>query len=172
VRLKSTASLADSNTACLPRVLTAWRIVKRRYAANAFEGDGARLFGGRWNSPGVPMVYVASTRALAALEQLVHLDRATLLSSFVLIPCEFDEQLVTDLDLALLPDEWRREPPPSELAVMGDQWIKNAVSAVLSVPSAVIGEEKNFLLNPAHSDSLTIKTGDLVDFEFDRRLIK
>lgn len=118
------------------------------------------------------MVYVASTRALAALEQLVHLDRSTLLSSFVLIPCEFDERLVTDLDLTLLPDEWRRDPPPSDLAVIGDAWIKNAGSAVLAVPSAIIEEEKNFLLNPAHPDFLEIKIGDSVGFDFDQRLIK
>ena len=152
-------------------MLTAWRITKRRHAAYAFDGEGARLFGGRWNSPGVPMVYVASTRALAVLEQLVHLDRATLLSSFVLIPCEFDEQLVTDLDPALLPPDWRREPPPSEVAVIGDLWVKNAVSAVLAVPSAVIEEERNFLLNPGHPHFPKIKIGDSVDFDFDRRLL-
>jgi RES domain-containing protein len=107
------------------------------------------------------MVYVASTRALAALEELVHLDRSTLLSSFVLIPCEFDERLVTDLDLTLLPDEWRRDPPSSELAAIGDAWIRNAGSAVLAVPGAIIEEEKDFLLNPAHPDFLEIEIGDL-----------
>jgi RES domain-containing protein len=153
-------------------VLTAWRIVKKRHSAHAFNGEGARLFGGRWNSPGVSMVYVASTRALAALEQLVHLDRATLLSSFVLIPCQFDERLVTELDHALLPDKWHRDPPPSKLAALGDAWIRNAGSAVLAVPNAIIEEEKNFLLNPFHPDFREIKIGDSVGFDFDPRLIK
>jgi RES domain-containing protein len=112
------------------------------------------------------MVYAASTRALAALEELVHLDRSMLLSSFVLIPCEFDERLVTDLDLTLLPDEWRRDPPSSELAAIGDAWISNAASAVLAVPGAIIEAERNFLLNPAHPDFLEIKIGDWVSFDF------
>jgi len=152
-------------------VLTAWRIVKKRYERRAFDGEGARLFGGRWNSPGVPMVYVASSRALAALEELVHLDRSTLLSSFVLIPCEFDERLVTDLDLTLLPDEWRRDPPSSELAAIGDAWIRKPGSAVLAVPGAIIEGEKNFLLNPAHPDFFEIKIGDSAGFDFDQRLV-
>jgi RES domain-containing protein len=151
---------------------TAWRIVKKRYAGSAFDGEGARLYGGRWNSPGVAVVYVASTRSLAALEMAVHLDRATLLGSFVLIPCEFDERLVTAVEPASLPAEWRANPPPSELAAIGDKWVKELRSAVLAPPSAIIDGETNFLLNPAHPDFAQIRIGSPKDFEFDRRLIK
>ncbi len=153
-------------------MLTAWRIVKKRYAANAFDGEGARLSGGRWSSPGVPVVYVASTRSLAALEMAVHLDRSTLLASFVLIPCHFDERLVTAVDRSRLPAYWRRDPPPPELAGVGDAWVKEARSAVLAVPSAIIDEETNFLLNPVHPDFSQIRIGDPQEFEFDQRLIK
>jgi len=153
-------------------VLTAWRIVKKRYAGSAFDGEGARLFGGRWNSPGVPVVYVASTRSLAVLEMAVHLDRSTLLSSFVLIPCKFDERLVTFAAHDRLPAQWRRDPPPPELAQIADAWVKAAQSAVLVVPSAIIEEETNFLLNPAHLDFSTIRIGEPEDLEFDQRLIK
>jgi RES domain-containing protein len=150
----------------------AWRIVKKRYAASAFDGEGARQFGGRWNSPGVSAVYVASTRALAVLELVVHLDRSTLLGSFVLIPCEFDERLVATVDRATLPAEWRRNPPPAELAAIGDAWVKRRQSAVLAVPSAIIEEEANFLLNPEHPEFSLIRIGDPEGFEFDSRLIK
>jgi RES domain-containing protein len=153
-------------------VLTAWRIVKKRHRARAFSGEGARRFGGRWNSPGLPVVYVASTRALAVLEMAVHLDRSTLLTSFVLIPCEFHETLVIAVDRAVLPVNWRRNPPPAELAAIGDAWVREAQSAVLAVPSAVIEEETNFLLNPAHPDFSKVVIGDADAFEFDPRLIK
>ena len=151
-------------------MLTAWRIVKKRHAGGAFDGEGAAAFGGRWNSPGVQVVYVASTRSLAALEMAVHLDRATQLASFVFIPCEFDERLVTALDRRTLPPDWRRDPPPAELAVLGDGWVKAGQSAVLAVPSAVIEEESNFLLNPGHRDFGRVRIGKPHDFVFDRRL--
>ena len=146
--------------------------MKKRYVDSAFDGDAAGRFGGRWNSPGTPVVYAASTRSLAALEMVVHLDRSTLLASFVLIPCGFDERLVTTVDRRLLPAHWRGDPAPPELAALGDAWVKQAPSAVLAVPSAIIDEENNFLLNPAHKDFSRIRIGDPVDFTFDERLIK
>ena len=153
-------------------MITAWRIVKQHYAATAFDGEGARLFGGRWNSPGVAVVYVASSRSLAALEMAVHVDRSTLLSSFVLIPCEFEERFVTALPLQVLPADWRRDPPSPTLAEIGDAWARTARSAVLEIPSAVIDAEKNYLLNPAHPDFARIRVGGAEKFEFDPRLIK
>lgn len=151
---------------------TAWRIVKKQYAATAFDGEGSRLYGGRWNSPGQRPVYVAGARSLAALEMLVHLDRVTLLESFVLIPCDFSESLVVTVDRVTLPARWRRYPAPSELAAIGDEWIQSARSAVLAVPSVVIEDEINFLLNPAHPDFRTISIGVPERFEFDERLVK
>jgi RES domain-containing protein len=153
-------------------VITAWRIVKQRYASTAFDGEGARLFGGRWTSPGVAVVYLAASRSLAALEMAVHLDRSTLLSTFVLIPCEFDDRLVMRVSRRTLPVDWRRDPPPPSLAEIGDAWVKAATTAVLEVPSAVIEAEWNYLLNPKHPDFAQIKIGDPETFEFDPRLIK
>jgi RES domain-containing protein len=152
--------------------VTAWRIVKRAFVSTAFTGDGALLYGGRWNSPGVPIVYVSSSRALAILEMAVHLDRATLLTSFALIPCEFSARLVATLDRRELPDRWSQDPPPAELAAIGDRWVAQARSAILAVPSAIVGDETNFLLNPAHPRFAGITLGEPKDFTFDRRLIK
>jgi RES domain-containing protein len=138
-------------------MITAWHIVKKRNAARAFNGDGARLFGGRWNSPGIPVVYLAGTPALAVLEMAVHLDRPGLLGSFVLIPCEFDDAFVARVHPSALPREWRRSPAPAELAGIGDEWVERARSAVLAVPSAVIQQETNYLLNPRHPDFSRIR---------------
>src|ERR1700736_5127134 len=74
---------------CLFLVLRAWRIVKARHAATAFDGEGARLLGGRWNSPGTRMIYTSATGALAALEMLGHLNRAITLHADALISCDF-----------------------------------------------------------------------------------
>jgi RES domain-containing protein len=153
-------------------VIGAWRIVKGRHAANAFDGEGARLLGGRWNSPGTRMVYTAGTAALAALEMLVHLNRVTTLPSYVLIRCDFAETLVADIDRKKLPAKWRSFPAPAALQAIGDDWVKRGSSAVLRVPSAVIEKESNYLLNPAHADFKRVAIGKPEPFDLDLRLIR
>ena len=152
--------------------LTAWRIVKARHAANAFDGEGARLEGGRWNSPGTPAVYTSQSAALAALELLVHLGRGSILSAYTLIPCTFEDPLVSHLNRARLPKNWRSFPAPAELQVIGDDWVKSGTSVVLEVPSALIETDSNYLLNPQHRDFSAIRVADPRPFEFDVRLLK
>ena len=102
----------------------------------AFDGEGARLFGGRWNSSGTSMIYTSENVSLATLEMLVHLQRALTLPAYVLIACEFDAPIVEDV--ASLPDDWRRDPAPPQLQAIGDNWAKKLSSAVLRVPSAIV----------------------------------
>jgi RES domain-containing protein len=150
--------------------ITAWHIVKARHAAGAFDGEGARVEGGRWNSPGTPVVYTSQTAALAALEMLVHLGRASVLHAYVLIPCTIDEVVVSRLDRNRLPQKWRSYPAPHELQLIGDEWVKSGTAAVLEVPSAVIATDSNYLLNPQHSDFQGIRVLDPQPFDFDVRL--
>src|SRR5262249_45783098 len=117
-------------------VISGWRLYQRRFAANAFTGEGARLFGGRWNSPGTPMIYTASTPALAALEMLVHLDRADLLRQYRLREVQFEERHVERIDIAKLPKNWRRASGGASLRRVGDRWAAEARSLVFAVPSA------------------------------------
>jgi RES domain-containing protein len=152
--------------------ITAWRIVKARHAAGAFDGEGARVEGGRWNSPGASVVYTSQSAALAALEMLVHLGRASILPAYVLIPCTFDEALVTRLDRKRLPKHWRSYPAPPELQLIGDDWVKSDTSAVMEVPSAVIETDSNYLLSPQHRDFSAIRVMDPQPFEFDLRLLQ
>ena len=91
--------------------MRAFRIVKKRHALTAFSGDGAREYGGRWNEPGIPMVYAAQTRALAALESLAHYAGAERRIAFVVFELEVAEALVMRLPLARLPADWRGEEP-------------------------------------------------------------
>lgn len=151
--------------------LTAWRIVKARYAANAFDGEGARMEGGRWNSPGTPVVYTSQSAALAALEMLVHLGRGSILAAYVLIPCISDDPLISRLERKRLPKNWRSYPAPPELQLIGDDWVKSGTSAVLEVPSAVIDTDSNYLLSSRHRDFKRIRVMKRQPFEFDLRLL-
>lgn len=146
----------------------AWRIVKEKHSATAFSGEGARLYGGRWNSPGISVVYASSSRALAALESLVHLNPPVIFK-YVALPVEFDEALVEKA--AALPADWQEHPAPSSTKAIGDLWVKQARSAVLELPSVIIAGESNFLLNPAHADFSKITIGKPEPFAFDSRLL-
>lgn len=148
----------------------AWRIVKAGRAAAAFDGEGARRFGGRWNSPGTRLVYSSGSQALAALETLVHLIPPVALP-FVIIPVAFDAGLVERVEASVLPSGWTEEPPPSFTQYLGDRWVTETRSAVLEVPSVLIPSESNYLLNPAHPDFQKIRIGSPRPFSFDPRLL-
>lgn len=150
---------------------TSWRIVKTKYAASAFDGEGARVYGGRWNSPGTAMVYTAHSKSLAVLEILVHLDRTGVLPRYSLCAASFNENLVEHLDRSRPPNHWRAYPAPPELRAIGDVWAKSRSSAVLEVPSAIVQEESNYLINPAHPGFASIAVGDPEPFVFDPRLL-
>ena len=146
-----------------------WRVVKQRFVQGAFDGEGAREFGGRWNSVGRSVVYTAATTSLALLEILVNSD-TTLLRHYVAIPVTFDRALVEVVDADTLPGDWRSYPPPFQLKSIGDDWIGSRRSCVLQVPSAVLPHEWNYLLNPAHQDFPSIDIGKPIPFETDTRL--
>jgi len=151
-------------------VITAWRIVKRRHSESAFNGEGARLFGGRWNSIGTAVVYAAESRALALLELLAGLGSTSALDPYVLISVTFDEELVESLNLELLPQNWRTSPPPSDVQAIGDSWVAEGRSAILKVPSVVIPEEFNYVVNPLHPDFSSISIGEATTLHLDSRL--
>lgn len=152
--------------------VTAWRLFKTKHVATAFTGEGARLYGGRWNSKGTAVVYTAGTASLAALELLVHLSSHQILESYVLCSVTFDEALVEQISPSDLPRGWQSDPAPLELRQVGDAWIATGAAAVLRVPSAIISNEFNYLLNPAHPDFDQVDIGPARPFRFDRRLVK
>ena len=150
----------------------AWRIVKRKHSKDAFSGEGARQFGGRWSSLGVPVVYTAEHVSLAVLEILVHVEHTGLLPSYVLFQVDFEERLVEVLDPSSLPRNWRAYPAPLTLRAVGDQWVADGRSAVLRVPSVIVPIEHLFLLNPKHAEFPRIKVGQPQPFSLDARLLK
>jgi len=148
----------------------AWRILKAKHVATAFSGEGAAKSGGRWNSRGVAMVYTSGTKALAALENLVHLNPPVIFK-YVAIRLEFDTALIEKAAFSELPADWRVEPPPPSTKQLGDTWARARRSAILAVPSVVISSELNYLLNPAHPEFKKIAIGRPEEFTFDPRLL-
>lgn len=149
----------------------AWRIVSEARAARPFDGAGARRHGGRWNSPGISAVYTAESRALAALEVLVHLPRPPPPMRFHLFSVEIPDDLVeTVKEAAAL----RAAGSPSvqrTTQCFGDDWLRECRSAALRVPSSVIADESNYLLNPAHPEFARLRFGKAMPFAFDPRLL-
>ena len=152
--------------------LTTWRIVESSYKNKAFSGDGARLFGGRWNSKGFAVIYTAGSLALASIEMVVNLPSPKLLEAFVGIPVTFDAELVESLPPDQYPRNWLHRPISIETRAIGDRWIKQRRSPVLKVPSVVVPEEFNYPINPAHPDFARIEIGRPVIYRFDPRLAK
>lgn len=152
-------------------MIHAWRLVKTRFASSAFDGEGARLYGGRWSSPGTVVAYASESIALATLEVLVHLQESKVLPTYSLVGVSFPAELVTTVDPGTLPAAWRSSPAPSELRAIGDQWVREGRSAVLRVPSAVIPSAGNFLINPGHPDAGRVVVDAPEPFELDRRLV-
>lgn len=149
-----------------------WRIVKERYAAEAFSGLGARRFGGRWNSPGVPMVYASSSLSLAAIELFVHLEPNLQPADLVALAATLPEgEPAQRLELASLPQDWCSDDLTSSRAV-GDRWIREGRSLALEVPSAALRVEWNVLVNPLHPSMAQLKIDPPQPFVFDARMFR
>lgn len=149
---------------------TAWRIVTRQWADNGFDGEGARLYGGRWNSPGRAVVYLADSRALVALETLVHHPSIPDIG-YVRFPVQFKSSLVERIPLERVREELDSLVVAPQTQAVGDDWLEQSSKPVLEVPSAIIPEEKNYLLNPKHPKFGQIEIGALESFAFDPRLV-
>ena len=153
-------------------MISAWRIVGANYKDKAYAGDGARIYGGRWNSKGVDVVYTAGSLALASIEMIVNLPAPKLLQKYVRISARISLDLVFDLSEADVPEDWNSRPISPSTRTIGDQWIKEQRSAVLRVPSIVVPDEYNYLLNPTHPDFAKIEIGKPIVYFFDPRLVK
>ena len=152
--------------------LTAWRLVRPKHGsrADAFSGEGARLFGGRWNAPGTSIVYVSSTLSLAALETLAHADRRRFERDYVAFKLTLSEALVLELRDEDLPEDWRARVVSEGARRVGDAWVRRIASVALSVPSVIVPEERNYLLNPAHPQFSELDIEAPRAFRFDARL--
>ena len=145
-----------------------FRITRSEYQ-NDLSGIGAYYHGGRWNSPRNAMLYTCSRRSLAMLEILVHLQRPTPPPDYVVVVIFVPDSQKYTQSLSVIADwqndqQWTRET--------GDKWIKERKSLILRVPSVIVRNESNYLINPNHPDAESVKVISIEPFQFDQRLFR
>lgn len=148
-----------------------WRICRRAYASDVLSGRGGLITSGRWHLRGHQIVYASASLSLAALEFLVHVDGAELPADLIHVEIDVPDDVRIDrIERAQLPRNWRKYPAPERLQQLGGDWLSGLATAVLQVPSAVIPEECNYLLNPLHVDAARFAVVRSADFVYDPRL--
>jgi RES domain-containing protein len=146
-----------------------WRLCRAIHAKSAFSGEGARRYGGRWNSRGVPMVYCSSSLALAAIELFVHLDPTQAPDDLVSIAAMLSEgEPARTIASEQLPPDWWTDL--SATRALGDAWIHGASSLALRVPSVPMRSEWNVLVNPLHPRLAEQRIDPPQPFIFDARM--
>ncbi len=148
-----------------------YRITQKEYLSTAWSGYGAQQYGGRWNSPGYRLVYTASSISLAVLEVLVHLRHSDRLSDFSVLESEAPDSQLLQLPAEHLPTDWQVQPSPDSAQQLGDDWAESEASLGLIVPSVIVPQQVNVLLNTDHPEmQQVIDSAVEVDFTFDPRL--
>lgn len=148
-----------------------WRIASRKYATTAFTGEGAARYPGRWNSTGVPVVYLATSMAVGILEILVHVTDRSYLNAYIAIPVDIPDTLIEKLDALL--EDWQQlpEPYPESTQMLGTSWVQSLRSLALQVPSAIVPSEYNLVLNPKHPAMTQVLMGEAEPLVIDPRLL-
>jgi RES domain-containing protein len=145
------------------------------FEADDLSGKGAEMTGGRWNAKGAPAVYAASNRSLACLETVVHFNAGGLPMNRYLVEITVPDDVwaaaVVESALTLAVG-WDAEPPGKVSLDHGSAWLKAKRSAVMVVPSVIVPEELNVLINPLHPDSAGITACKVRKWLYDPRLIK
>ncbi len=143
------------------------------YNYDDLTGKGAEMSGGRWNRKGVPVVYTASSVALAALETIVHTDTGAWPLNRYVLEIDIPDGLwdaAEDIHLGALPAVWDAQPAPKETLDFGDAWLASRRSALLIVPSVIVPQEANILINPRHPDAGEIQIIKTTKFIYDGRI--
>ena len=148
-----------------------FRVLRKKYARSPFDGEGAYRYGGRWSSPGTRVSYASEHQSLALLEYFVHLDKDDAPADLVLAVAEIPDDLPRRrVDTSRLPANWRDPVAPSELARIGDEFVKRSECCLLLVPSILAPAERNCLINPDHPDYKRIVVEDLEAVSYDQRM--
>lgn len=147
-----------------------YRLAKRPFHLD-LSGKGAELYGGRWNSKGTAMVYTSESRALSFAELSMHTSMGIVPKDYFLVSIRIpDDAAIRSLSLADCPPDWRLNPNSSSTQLIGDAFVRDAGHLALSVPSAVVPGDRNFLINPLHPLIQAVEIVDIEAFEFDSRM--
>lgn len=154
------------------RSIQVWRITNKKYAESAFTGEGARLWGGRYNSIGTPAVYTSGSLSLALIEILIQTNDRSELKSKILYQANIPEKLIQTPSLKELPDQWNQIPVSKASQFYGDRWINEMIHPVLQVPSVVVPQEYNFVINPQHELFRHIEISEVMPLPLDSRFFE
>lgn len=146
-----------------------YRLSRTKYA-NDLTGEGARLNGGRWNNKLIPCIYTAESRSLAILEYTVNVNIDDIPRALSMVTLEIPGKNILNLTEAGLPGNWKQSPAPASTRQLGTGLLHTAQNSVIKIPSTVIPEEFNYLLNPAHPERKNFRILDIQDFIFDVRI--
>ncbi|MEO6136333.1 MAG: RES family NAD+ phosphorylase [Ginsengibacter sp.] len=150
-------------------MIKVYRIGRKKYA-NDLTGEGARLFGGRWNHKSVPCIYASESRALSLLEYTVNISIEEIPRALSITTIEIPDSSIQKISVAKLPGNWQKSPAPTETKDFGVALFKSSIYSVFRIPSTILPDEFNYLLNPLHADSKHFKIVDVVDFIYDLRI--
>ncbi|GAB5565919.1 MAG: RES family NAD+ phosphorylase [Winogradskyella sp.] len=149
-----------------------YRIAKQNFI-NDLSGEGARLFGGRWNKRGFNVLYTSQHLSLSVLELLVHIDMKFVKEDFRFIEIDLPDDIKqSKLPTSILKKEWRHNPPLSFTQDYGSEWLQQNKSLLLKIPSAVLPNEFNYLINPNHKDFSKVKIVKKGFLDLDQRVLK
>ena len=149
-----------------------YRISKSAHIRD-LTGAGAKLYGGRWDHRGVSLLCTSESRALATVEYLVHLSLPEAPGDLSMAKLEVPDDIVPEeLNPSSLPKNWRKSPAPIKLAELGSEWTRSRRSLLLRVPSAVVEQEHNILINPMHDDMSRVKLVKIEPYRLDERLTR
>lgn len=152
--------------------MVVYRIASSSYIRD-LTGTGAKRYGGRWNPKGIAVLYTSAHRSLAILELLVNANAQSLPDDLSMLSLELPRlQHVSEITEDDLPDNWRNSPAPYRLGEPGWEWVTSNSSLTLKVPSAVVPEEQNILVNPKHPDFTQLSIQSVSSFSLDSRLLR
>ena len=145
-----------------------YRIVSKKHS-NDLSGTGSAIYGGRWNGKGKPVIYTGGSIEIALLEVLANITTPQL-DNYNIVKIEIPEDSIYELKIEDLPKNWKHYPAPSEITMIGNEWIDSNRSVALKVPSCIVPTAFNYVLNCSHSYFRKVKIIDISQFKIDNRL--
>ena len=146
-----------------------YRIGSTKYA-NDLTGEGAKINGGRWNHAGTPCIYTAASRALALLEYTAHAKIHLIPRALSFVTFEVPDHSIEIYTIAQLPGNWNQFPHPGEARDFGTKFLHDNKFLLYQLPSVIVEDEMNFIINPSHSDMKLVKIIEIKDYAYDLRL--
>lgn len=149
-----------------------FRLCRKQYADD-LSGKGSEMSGGRWNSKGIAALYTSCSRALCTVEIVVHIPAGIIPKDYEMVAIEFpDDAVVKIIQPKDLPNTWNNNPITTHTQRIGNAFLSEQKALVLKVPSAIVKDEWNYIINPRHKDFHKIKIVNTEPFAFDTRLFK